>query len=410
VNPEEPGRRPLPILDVEEQPRPWWRRLLIPAAVVVVAAIVAVVVIVATGHHSPKKVATAARKVSIPGQIVSLSSDQNLVTSSPGGTGVKSPASLTGVGPSAQDSLDGKYISLGDGRIVATSAGHVAMARTGIAPFVNNEQGAYGSEPLSNHDRDLLSLIPDNDYATQNRVQSYSVKTGKSAKLGVADGVSGDPLSAGAFVSIGVKKSGLTANNYQITEPDLRAELMVPGKKPVLLGTAATLSRDVGLSPKTKVTLTPFPSPSGRQVAIAVGPLGRRTTSPSGRSDFSSGTVVLSRSGKLIAKLPPAANPDGGSLIWSPDGTKLAFVGAQGQHLSLGVWTIGQQIRTIPTPFPGNLGGSTCLWSPDGKRILVAASLSRNPNASVRHWAIVSASGGTMVQVTGPGSPIDWLP
>lgn len=398
---DEPRR--FPLLDPELPPRPWWRRLLIPAVVLVAAAAVAVAVtLVVSGHHEGTPAAPV-RKISAPGHIVSLNDDQDLVISAAGGTQVKSPSSLTQVGQQVTATLDGKYVSLGDGQLVSTSGGKIVLAHTAIAPLTGGDQGTFGSEPLAGHNQQLVVMVsnPTNAY-NQNRYYELSLKTGRRLDLGLADQASGDPRTAGAFVTIGAKAKALIAENAPIL-PDTMAELIVPGRPPVRYGMASALGHGLGLHSKDGFALGMYPSPSGDRLAI--------TVRKAAEGQDSTGIVIMSRAGHLITKLPPSANPRGSIPVWSPDGTTLAFQGRAAVHAAVDLWTPGHPVRALATPFPGNsLTGFSVLWSPDGRQLLVASTLSQNPNSAARHWAIGKATGGPMTQVTGPGTPVVWLP
>src|SRR5690606_21820646 len=56
-----------------------------------------------------------------------------------------------------------------------------------------------------------------------------------------------------------------------------------------------------------------------------------------------------------------------GSLRWSPDGSKLAFVSARGQHAFVGVYDVAS--KTIRWLDPSVDRDSNPVWSPDGTRI-----------------------------------------
>ena len=73
----------------------------------------------------------------------------------------------------------------------------------------------------------------------------------------------------------------------------------------------------------------------------------------------------------------------------------------------LNIWAPGGQIRSLTLPGGGY---QLCFWSPDGKWILCAAPADRKPNALFSHWVIGKVGGGTMTKVTGPGTPVTWLP
>jgi hypothetical protein len=396
-SPASPDRKAFPLLDSEPPPQPWWRRLIIPAGVLAVAALAAALVLAAPWSGGTGQLTATQLPAGASGRIVSLTGGQDLVMSGTDGQHVRRLPGLGQVGQQVTPALDNKYISLGDGLIIGTSGRVPAMARTKIYPFVGGMQGTFGTEPFSDRDQDLLAMVSSTDVYTQNTISEFSLATGRSVPLGVADQVSGDWQTAGAFVSVGKKVSPIAAQNAGAL-PDTRVELRTAGHPAVLLAPAATLNHDVGLAPGTPVELTPCPNPSGSMVAVVVQPTARGQ----------SGIVILSRSGQVIATIPRSAtfvSP----LSWAPSAPTFNFAqtNSRGQR-GLSFWTQGRQLITRAFPLAADY--SSAIWSPDGKWVLAAASFSKNPNAADTHWVIGRASGGPMVQLTGPGTPVAWLP
>jgi hypothetical protein len=396
--PADPDRKAFPLLDSEPPPRPWWRRLIIAAGVLAVAALAAALVLVAPWSAGTGQPAAARLPAGASGRIVSLTAGQNLVMSGTDGQHLVRLPGLDQVGQQVTPALDNRYLSLGDGLIVTTAGRRPAMAKTKIYPFVSGMQGTFGTEPFSDRDQDLLAMVPSNDVYNQNAISEFSLATGKTVPLGVADLVSGDWQTAGAFVSVGKKVSPIAAQNADVL-PDTRVELRTAGHPAVLLGTAATFNRAVSLPASTPVELDPYPSTSGSMVAVAVQPTSR---------DSKGGIVILSRTGKLIATIPRSANRVG-PVNWSPSGRTFTFseTDSRGQG-GLSFWTLGG--RLITRAFPRGADYGSAIWSPDGTWVLAAASFSKNPNAADKHWVIGRASGGPVIALTGPGTPIAWLP
>lgn len=139
-----------------------------------------------------------------------------------------------------------------------------------------------------------------------------------------------------------------------------------------------------------------MPNPSGTEVVIEVG----QVTGGSG-----AGLVVLSRTGRVLGVVPASKGP-GGSVTWSPSGSSLAFPASAGRA-ALSIWAPGGQMRSLPLP---GANYELCFWSPDGKWILCAAAVDKNPNAVFSHWVIGKVADGAMTKVTGPGTPVTWLP
>jgi hypothetical protein len=248
-------------------------------------------------------------------------------------------------------------------------------------------------EPFADHDRQLVALgVPYLGTATDFRVSEISLATGRSVSLGVAHQVAGDPRSRGALVSV-AGQVGPTANVTAVV-PDSRIELREAGRPAIRLATAAALNRALDQDPRLPVALTPFPSPSGSEIAVTVQPRDGGSTS---------GIVVLSRAGRVLGRVLTPEGPTGsGAVSWSPSGASLAFtaVGPGGPDLS--IWTVGG-LRT--QPLPAGARYSYCVWSPDGKSILCAGRQGQR-----QRWIIASTAGGAMAQEAGPGFPVAWLP
>ena len=56
-----------------------------------------------------------------------------------------------------------------------------------------------------------------------------------------------------------------------------------------------------------------------------------------------------------------------GDLVWSPDGTQLAFTSHRGDHAFIGVWSVAAKTVTWLMPSTGQDGEP--VWSPDGRRV-----------------------------------------
>lgn len=103
--------------------------------------------------------------------------------------------------------------------------------------------------------------------------------------------------------------------------------------------------------------------------------------------------------GSTPAKRLFFARGDAGSAEWSPDGTRLAFVSARGDHSFIGVYT--NDSTPILYLAPSTSRDSSPRWSPDGKRIAFVRRpgtggppepvLERRPQA----WSIWTADAAT---------------
>jgi hypothetical protein len=125
-----------------------------------------------------------------------------------------------------------------------------------------------------------------------------------------------------------------------------------------------------------------------------------------GNSD--AGLVVLDRTGRVLAAIPPSQGPVQNSTpAWSPDGEALAYYMFGERGAEIGVWHLGGHVDARPAPDPGD-SFLTCLWSPGGSDILCPASQGATDESSL--WLIGAARGGPLVQVPAPGLPEAWLP
>ena len=256
--------------------------------------------------------------------------------------------------------------------------------------------GTPGPDPFADHDRALVAAAS----LFGNPSASYQVSvnflaTGRSVPLGTGEHVAGDPKAPGAFVSVAAPvRASLTVT--QLT-PDARIELRDAGRRPVLLVTAMSLNRVLGQNPRQPVLLKAFPDPSGGKVAVVVDPVLGGT----------GGVVLLSRAGRLLGFAALALRPEHAvpAIAWAPSGLSMAFAKAGSGGAELGIWAIGS--KPVSVAFPDVSGSyGRCMWSPDGSSILCADGFSR-PAA----WAIASATGERMVQVSAPaGVPVAWLP
>ncbi len=86
--------------------------------------------------------------------------------------------------------------------------------------------------------------------------------------------------------------------------------------------------------------------------------------------------VAFSRKGQIFsASLPGDAKPEqlihargqNAGLLWSPDGSRLAFVSSRGNHSFIGVYDAGA--KSVRYPDPSVDHDDAPVWSPDGKHI-----------------------------------------
>lgn len=139
---------------------------------------------------------------------------------------------------------------------------------------------------------------------------------------------------------------------------------------------------------------------------VKVGPGSSVAASPRGDG------IALTRKGQIL--WAPLDGPDGkttepapliqtrggsGSLRWSPDGSKLAFVSNRGDHSFVGVYDIaGKTVRWLA---PGVDSDGEPAWSPDGKRVAFLRTPARKvfplfrPNRETQPWSILVADAST---------------
>jgi hypothetical protein len=387
--------RRFPLLDEEPPPRPWWQRLLIPAGVIVLAgAVGAAVALWPTSSPAHRSATGQARRLAgLAGRIVAVAPDHGLVVSAPDGSKVVPVKALGNVGYAVYPALDNRYLSLGNGQIVATSpARSPALASTKVSFFTGDQSGGF-IEPFADHDRELVILAnPGFGTTTDVIISEISLSTGRSVKLGIGHQIAGDPQARGAFVSV----AGQVAATTSVTDvvPDARVELREAGQPSRVLAIAAAINRALGQPPRLSVALTPYPNPSGTEIAVKVQPQGGGSTS---------GVVILNRRGRVLGTVATPKGPAGSDAVsWSPAGNSLAFTSVGPAAPDLRIWSNGQ-LRT--EAFPAGAKGNFCLWSPDGKSLLCTSGQDNG-----RPWLFASPSGGTMTTVTGAGFPVAWLP
>ena len=386
--------RRFPLLDDEPPPRPLWQHLLIPAAVIVAAGAVGAAVTLWPASSQGSRPATGppSRLAGLAGRIVAVAPDQYLVVSNPDGSKPVEVKALGNVGDAVYPALDSRYLSLGNGQVVATSPTRVpALASTRVGLFPGDQNSGF-IEPFADHDREMVVLLaPSFSTATDFVVSEVSLATGRSVPLGIAHQVAGDPRGRGVFVSVAAPVAPTTS----VTDvaPDSRVELREAGRPRQVLATAATINRALGQGPRLPVELTPYPNPSGTEVAVTVQPQSGSSTS---------GVVVLNRAGRVLGTVATPKGPIGSDAVsWSPAGTSLAFTSAA-DGSALSIWSSGQ-LRT--QPFPASATANYCLWSRDGKSLLCTSGQHNG-----QRWLFASPSGGAMARVTGSGLPIAWLP
>jgi hypothetical protein len=371
---------PFPALDPEPPPRPFWRAALIPGSVTL--GVVAVVVLAVTlpgalrgKDHQPHQGPTAASSswsAQVPGEIIGWSAAGHTLLAT----------SLSGFG-------------------VLTSPGHVSYLENGgltlgPPPFAGSLKAGdvYGLSPFAGDDIALVigGITPQGPSETPALFDTNSSNR-TALPGGIADQVIGDPGSRGAWVT--VVAGALPAGNYvDPQQADSRVEYRTPHKPPVTLATASRLRQLAGFRGNPSVRLTPYPSRSGKEIAIDVLVPGSNLPAPEV-------VVVLTRKGQLVAKL---SVPGLQQLRWSSNGDKLLVLRSSG---SLTTWAPGSP----PDPavhLPHSLQGwGSCLFAPTSKYILCAGFGSGN---SVTKWALIRLSDRAVLTEPANTAPADWSP
>jgi len=84
------------------------------------------------------------------------------------------------------------------------------------------------------------------------------------------------------------------------------------------------------------------------------------------------------------------SNGESGSLRWSPDGSRLAFVSSRGDHSLIGVYDVGAKTLRYLDPSVDRDGSPA--WSPDGKQIaflrIPASRPAFGPRRTAQPWSI----------------------
>jgi len=333
------------------------------------------------------------------GQILAPPSSGDLLLTDPAGIHVLKLTALGPVGHGAAASLDGRFLSEGNGQVLIVKGGATLAAYPAKVTVSSIATPAW-PEPFADHDRDVI-ILP-NGFGRQqqgapsafNPVTVVSIATGTSRSLGVADAIVADPAAAGAIVSVGAPPHA--SSSIEQLSPDSRVELRDVGRPAVVLATAAQLSGDLNIGRNTPVALELFPNPAGDKIAVEVYPL----------AGSSAGIVVLTRTGRVLGSI---ATPFGvqGTPAWSPQGTSLEYPSTGNDGPGLFFWTGGNRAVERPVPLSAADGTffGTCVWSPDGKSILCETGV-----PGQQHWLVMGLTGGAVpLSTQPPGAPLLWL-
>jgi hypothetical protein len=391
---------PFPALDPEPAPRPFWRAALIPGSVTLGIAVVVVLALTLPGALAakPHKAHAASPKTwasQVPGEVIGWDTvAHTLLAMSPTGA-LRNPAVLaTHVSDFARISPSGFGIM--------TNPGHVSYlenrALTPGPPAFPGSIGAsdvFGLSPFAAHDNALVVGGRAPTGVPQVPVV-FNINTSNRHKMpgAPADSVVGDPATMGAWVTV-MQGAPPTGNYFDPTQPDARIEYRTPGKAPVVLVTAAQLRKDSGFKGTGGLSMTVYPAPTGKRIAVDV--LENGTLMPAPEA-----IVVLTRTGQLVSKMPA---PGLQQVTWSGAGNKLLLLRSEGV---LTTWVPGHTpapaIHLSPSLSMPDWG--SCVFSPFDTYIVCAAF----GETSVTNWALTRLSDRAVLTEQAHEIPVDWSP
>jgi hypothetical protein len=414
--------RPFPALDPEPPRRYSWRSLRWPAVACGVAAAVAVALLT-WPSSSPASPSGPARApfTDRDGLVVFEQQPSGLLgTAAPDGSHLvmlKRLGALQGTDLPVAAS-DGRHLVNLEGQLVTMGpAGPASVsdlaASAGVA---GTEQGAsYGWADVSFADGGRY-VVATTCYLASQVSQSWVAELipaagGSGRMLGTVTDAVGDPGSAAAVVSGPVSPSAASSAFECFapeTAPDKAVELRQPGRQDRTLVTVAELKDVLGWPPGTPVQVFADPGPGGSRLAVRV-----VVDTPPGQQAPRQAVVVITRAGRIVAKMPPHAF--GRVMQWSPDGQRIASCQASPRTpTSVTVWAVGQAARTIVLPGHHDPACTQLLWSPDGSQLIYAGYAKEGgltATDDLQHgWTVIDLRSGRVHDVTAPGQPAAWLP
>jgi hypothetical protein len=393
---------PFPAVDPEPPPRPLWRRALGPVAVVAAVALVVVLAVTLPGAFSSDSASSAARPASwtarVPGMVIGWdASSHKLLAMNPTGT-LRDPSVLaTGIANSPTTSSSGFALLVGSGRYFNLENRHLKPGPPNYPPGSFSPDDVYGQSPFAGQDNYIV--VGGQGFAPEPQPPAViSVYTGNRQSMPGApvDQVAGDPAKRGAWVSIAHGLPTGTDQNPQ--QPDSRIEQRRPHHAPVTLATSAELARAAGFHHAGRLELTPYPSPSGKEIAVDV----LSTGVTAGRPES---VVVLTRTGHVVGHTG-AINLQ--QLRWSSDGSRLLVL------QSPNIFTTWQPGPGPPAPvvrLPSSAAGwGSCVFSPFGTYVVCAAFTDGLNAQPVSRWALLRLSDRAVVTEPAHQIPVDWSP
>lgn len=334
------------------------------------------------------------------------------------------PVMLKRLGPLQGNDLplaasDGRYLVNLEGQVVTMGpAGPASVSdlATSGSLAATNQSASYGwaDATFADGGRYVVAIACDlMSYLSQSWVADLIPAAGGSIRtLGTVTDAVGDPGSAAAIVSAPISASAATSASEcygSDTTPDNAIELRGPGLAARTLVTAAELKDVLGWPQGTPIQAQALPAPGGSMLAVRV----RVDVLPGQPAPRPDGVVVITRAGRIVAKMPPQAVSR--IMQWSPDGQQIASCQASpGAASSVTIWSPGQAVRTIVLPGRHDVACNQLLWSPDGSQLVYAAYATEHgldAAADLQHgWTVIDLRTGRVHNVTAPGQPAAWLP
>jgi hypothetical protein len=372
------------------------RPFVVLASLLAIAVAILIVAIPSPHERGPNDSGVPAAAKELTGRVVAESDDGSVLLSRPDGrnsTVLQAGRYQPGDRPLLVDQAR-VLIALRDGSSNASSP-HVDALDLPLpatsSPVADN--------PFSNGKTAVVVMTNEAGVGSTSPVSVVSLSDGDASSLGVANDAAGDPVAAGAFVTVASthqpRTDPLGASNA-IT--DARVELRDRGSSPVVLATATQLNRDVSQSPTEPVNLTVFPDRDGQKVAVMLNRL------DVGASN--SAMVILARDGVVLGAVPSDVGPAAYSPpYWSPDDTSLVYGTFSSTGTSLAIvndmYKVAEQSLEPATRIDG------CTWSPDSAWALCLAATSSSQN-----WLLADNDDtlSPVFSLLARASPAAWLP
>ncbi len=373
-----------------------WKGL-VSLAVVAAAALISALVLLIVDSGSTSHPSAPSTGLTAPGTIVYANATGAIVESDADGTHAVIRPSLGNAQafPFASTSPDQRLLVTGAGTVMSIHGSNLTIDHTKFR-LGQSEQLAFPAA-FSDHDQAVVVQQASSvGSAPLTSSQSWVVPlgTGVPVSLGRADGAAGDPQELGAFVSV-APPGPPPPPDATSSPPDMEVQRRDVGKPAVTLATAAALNTDLHQSASTPVSLFPYPSPDGNDVAIAVVAV---------NNSGNAGLVVLDRTGHLVDETAAfLVSNQGLEPSWSPNGTSLTYIDSGNSGLELNFWTPTGSASTRLIPFSLQYAG-ICWWSPDGEWVLCEAGSDQGPLLIT-----TQVNGLTLASLAAPGELLAWI-